>query len=59
MFYGIANDFEPENCPIGSSLVAHAHSISFEEVSESSSASDNLCEYSSGPPGPENEPEMD
>ena len=59
MFHSIANDFEPEDCTIGSSLVAHAHSVSYEEVSEPSSASDNLFEHSSDPPGPENEPEMD
>ena len=59
MFYSIANDFEPEDCPIGSSSVAHTHSVSYEEVSEPSSGYDNLSEHSSDPPGPENEPEMD
>ena len=59
MFYSIANDFEPEDCPIGSSSVVHAHSVSYEEVSEPSSASDNLSEYSSDSPDPENELEMD
>ena len=53
MFYSKANDFEPEDFPIGSSSVAHAHSVSYEEVSKPSSASDNLSEHSSDPPGPE------
>ena len=58
MFYSLANDLEPKDCPIGSTSVSHGHSFSYEEVSDPSPASDKLSEHSSDPPScSEDEPD--